>query len=138
MTTLCEITVLSDRPVVIEGSWVDGAPYLHNKDIEGILGWELKTEGLCKGNTCIPLGDNVNSDSEGAYNLRQLADLVGRPSLTDEAAGIVAIGQPYNVRSHALTQRIAPDFSLPDISGVDRALSDWAGKKRLLVAFSSW
>ena len=42
MTTLCEITVLSDRPVVIEGSWVDGAPYLHTKDIEGILGWELK------------------------------------------------------------------------------------------------
>ena len=138
MMTLCEITVLSDRTVVIEGSWVDGAPYLSAKDVEGVLGWELKTEGLCKGDACIPLSDNVHSNSQGAFNLSELADLVGRPSLTDEAAGIVAIGQPYNVRSDALTQRIAPDFSLPDISGVDRALSDWAGKKRLLVAFSSW
>tara|TARA_B100001113_G_C20939855_1_gene548205 strand:+ start:148 stop:564 length:417 start_codon:yes stop_codon:yes gene_type:complete len=138
MTETFEITVLADQPVATEGSWSDGQPYLASEEIERVLGWELKIEGLCKGDSCIPLGDNINSDSEGAYNLSQIADLVGRPTLTDEAAGIVAIGQPYNVRSAALTQRIAPDFSLPDISGVDRALSDWAGKKRLLVAFSSW
>ena len=91
MTETLEITVLADQPVETEGSWSDGQPYLASEEIERVLGWELKTEGLCKGDSCIPLGDNINSDSEGAYNLSQLADLVGRPTLTDEVASVVAI-----------------------------------------------
>ena len=138
MTRSNEITVLSEMPMVIEGSWVDGEAYIPSENIEGVLGWELKTEGLCKGNVCIPLGDKVDSNSNDSFNLSHLAALVGRPSLTASDVGAVTIGLPYNVRSEALTKRVAPDFSLPDISGVDRALSDWAGKKRLLVAFSSW
>ena len=138
MTTTSEITVLADKPIDTKGSWVDGAPYLPSSEIERTLDWELKPEGLCKGDACIPLGDEVHSTSDGTHNLVQIANLVARPCLADEAAGIVTIGQPSNVRADALTQRIAPNFSLPDISGVDRSLSDWAGKKRLLVAFSSW
>ena len=138
MTTTSEITVLADKPIDSKGSWVDGAPYLPSSEIERTLDWELKPEGLCKGDACIPLGDKVHTTTDGTHNLVQIANLVGRPCLVDEANGIVAIGQPSNVRADALTQRIAPNFSLPDISGVDRSLSDWAGKKRLLVAFSSW
>tara|TARA_B110000014_G_C20032187_1_gene536077 strand:- start:94 stop:510 length:417 start_codon:yes stop_codon:yes gene_type:complete len=138
MNTKNEITVLCDDPKVLEGSWVDGEPYVSPEKIKGILGWELKSEGLCKGDICIPLGDEVNSDSDDSFNLSNLAALVGRPSLTTPDVGAITIGQPYSVRSEALTKRTAPDFKLPDIDSVDRALSDWAGKKRLLVAFSSW
>ena len=133
-----EVTVLCDDPVVLDGSWVDGEPYVSSEDVKEILGWELKNEGLCKGEVCIPLGDQVNSDLDDSFNLSELARLVGRPSLTTSDIGAITIGQPYSVRSEALTKRTAPDFKLPDLAGVDRALSDWAGKKRLLVAFSSW
>tara|TARA_B100000953_G_C18027398_1_gene422178 strand:- start:822 stop:1238 length:417 start_codon:yes stop_codon:yes gene_type:complete len=138
MTTTSEMTVLAETPMAIDGSWVDGEAYIQSKDVKEVLGWELKPEGLCKGDVCIPLGDTVDSNSNDSFNLSHLAALVGRPSLTTSDTGTVTIGQPYSVRSEALTKRVAPDFSLPDISGVDRALSDWAGKKRLLVAFSSW
>ena len=138
MVTKSEITVLCDSPVVLDGSWVDGKPYVSPEEVEGILGWELKSEGLCKGDVCIPLGDQVHPDSDDSFNLSDLATLVGRPSLTTPDIGAITIGQPSSVRSEALTNRTAPDFKLPDIAGVDRALSDWAGKKRLLVAFSSW
>ncbi len=138
MTTTNEITVLSNNPIVTNGSWVNDEPYLAAKDVKEVLGWELKTEGLCRGDSCIPLGDNVDSNASDSYNLSQLANLIGRPSLAEKNLGIVAIGQSHTKRSDALTKRIAPDFTLPDISGADRALSDWAGKKRLLVAFSSW
>ncbi len=138
MTTTSEMTVLAEAPIAIEGSWVDGEAYIQSKDVKEVLGWEMKPEGLCKGDVCIPLGDTVDSNSNDSFNLSHLAALVGRPSLTTSDTGTVTIGQPYGVRSEALTKRVAPDFSLPDISGVHRALSDWAGKKRLLVAFSSW
>ncbi len=138
MTITNEITILSETTIAIDGSWVDGEAYISSEDVEAVLGWELKPEGLCKGDVCIPLGDKVDSNSNNSFNLSHLAALAGRPSLTTSDTGTVTIGQPYSVRSEALTKRVAPDFSLPDISGVDRALSDLAGKKRLLVAFSSW
>ena len=48
MTETFEITVLADQPIATEGSWSDGQPYLASEEIERVLGWELKTERLCK------------------------------------------------------------------------------------------
>ena len=89
MTTTSEITVLADKPIDTKGSWVDGAPYLPSSEIERTLGWELKPEGLCKGDACIPLGDKVHTTTDGTHKLVQIANLVGRPCLADEATGIV-------------------------------------------------
>ena len=48
------------------------------------------------------------------------------------------LGAPALDRSAALKDRVAPGFTLTDIDGESRSLADYAGKKRLLVAFSSW
>jgi len=133
-----EIIVLSEKVNALEGSWIDGEPYVTSTDVEKVLGWQVKPEGLCRGDVCIPIDDGIVSQDDNSLNLKDVAALAGRPSLSAPEAGIITIGQPHAVRSKALKDRIAPDFKLPDISGVDRALSDWSGKKRLLVAFSSW
>ena len=94
MTITNEITILSETTIAIDGSWVDGEAYISSEDVEAVLGWELKPEGLCKGDVCIPLGDKVDSNSNNSFNLSHLAALAGRPSLTTSDTGTVTIGQP--------------------------------------------
>ena len=78
----------------------------------------------------LPGGDKVD--------LAVAANALDRPTVVDPDAGTVVLGQPNGTRRAALQDRQAPDFTLADLNGVDRRLSDYAGKKRLLVAFSSW
>ena len=133
-----EVIALSEKITSLEGSWIDNEPYVASADVEEVLGWQVKPEGLCRGDVCIPIDDGIVSQDDNSLNLKDVAALAGRPSLSAPESGVIAIGQPHAVRSKALKDRVAPDFKLPDISGADQALSDWAGKKRLLVAFSSW
>ena len=133
-----EVIVLSEKVTALEGSWIDDEPYIAPTDIEVALGWQVKPEGLCKGDVCIPINDRISSGENSSLSLKDAATLAGQPSLSTPEAGIITIGQPNDIRSKALKDRIAPDFTLPNISGTDEALSDWTGKKRLLVAFSSW
>ena len=103
-----EITILTNSVKSITGHWSDGDPFVDAVEIKDVLGWEIKPEGLCKDDACIPVNNEQN------------------------------IKLAKSIKDVALRDKIAPDFVLPDIEGVDRAFSDWAGKKRLLVAFSSW
>jgi len=50
----------------------------------------------------------------------------------------VAVGEPTTERHQAVYDRIAPNFTLPDLDGMPCSLSDWSGRKRLLVVFASW
>jgi hypothetical protein len=133
-----DITVLTDSTILTPGHWTNGEPYINAEEIKEILGWEVKPEGLCKEDTCIPIDKDKDLEDQGRYSLRQIANLTEHPALVSSETQTVAIGQPSTLRISALRDKVAPDFKLPDIDGVDRALSDWAGKKRLLVAFSSW
>jgi len=74
----------------------------------------------------------------GGVDLVAAAAAVGRPAVVDVDAGLAVIGAPADERHRALYDRIAPDFTLPELDGTPRSLSDWSGRKRLLVAFASW
>ena len=69
---------------------------------------------------------------------RRVADALGRPTLVDAEAATMVVGAPAAARQGALRDRQAPDFTLTDLDGVPKTLAGWTGKKRLLVAFSSW
>tara|TARA_B100001113_G_scaffold345850_1_gene335985 strand:+ start:5363 stop:5779 length:417 start_codon:yes stop_codon:yes gene_type:complete len=133
-----EITILTNSVTSIAGHWDEGDPFVDEAEIKAILGWEIKPEGLCKDDACIPVHHEQSFKHQERYNLHTVARLTGRPTLISQELKTITIGQPAGLRSSALKDKIAPDFVLPDIGGVDRAFSDWAGKKRLLVAFSSW
>ena len=63
---------------------------------------------------------------------------LGRQSVVDADAGLVAVALGAEQRRDALQTLVAPDFELPDLDGTPHTLSEWRGKKRLLHAFSSW
>ena len=135
MTT---ITVLGDEAATASGHWVDGQPLIEPSALSAATGWTLKPEGLCRDDVCVPVRDRSAIEVGGKVNVAVAASVLDRPILIDPDTSSVVLGQPNATRRAALLDRQAPDFTLADLDGVDRSLSHYAGKKRLLVAFSSW
>ena len=103
MKTNHDITVLADSVISVSGKWRDGVPSINEGDVELIFGWEVKSEGLCKDDACIPLPNQHGIAGEGHLHLEQVAKLIGHPTLIDPETQTVVIGQPSAVRSKAAT-----------------------------------
>ncbi len=106
--------------------------------LHGALGYELKPEGLCKGDACFPVRDRAVLVAGDALDLEELARLTGRPLALDLEERAAALGTAAEDRTAALRGLEAPDFTLPDFSGRTHTLSAYRGKKVLLVAYASW
>ena len=102
------------------------------------LGFELKPEGLCKGELCLPTGSRAGLVTEDGVDLVALADLLERPLALDLDEGVVLVGESARRRSDQLRSLEAPEFRLPDLDGREHALADYRGRKVFLLAFASW
>ena len=106
--------------------------------IEAALGWELKPEGLCRGDVCVPVRAEAGIGEADRIDLARVAEVLGMSTLLDEAASLVAVSAPAADRRAALKGRVAPDFTLPDLDGTLHSLEEFKDRKRLLIAFASW
>jgi len=102
------------------------------------LGWELKPQGLCKDERCVPLSGRKDLVTDGGVDLVGVAELLSRPLALDLAERVACIGASAAERSAQLASLQAPEFTLPDLNGTRHSLSDYRGKKVLLVAYASW
>ncbi len=105
------------------------------------LGWELKPEGLCKDEICVPVRDRgalVPDAEDAGVDLAAFAAALGRPLAVEPDARVAALGVAAGERASQLATLEAPDFELPDLSGQTHRLSDHRGKKVLLIAYASW
>jgi hypothetical protein len=100
-------------------------------------GWELQSEGACKGDVCVPLPDGARRD-DGRIDVRVLADRLGMPIVHDETHRLWALGPETAVTGNVLTSAVAPELVLPDADGNPFRLSTLRGQKVLLVAWASW
>ena len=106
--------------------------------VRDALGWELKPQGLCKDDTCIPVPPSAALVRDGAIDLTALADLLGRPLALDAAEGAACLGVAATDRARTLASLDAPDFTLPDLDGRAHTMSAYRGKKIFFIAFASW
>jgi hypothetical protein len=102
------------------------------------LGWERRPEGLCRGDSCVPLDDDMDVISDGGVDLAAFAELLTRPLALDIQERIAYLGESVAEQSAILASLQAPDFTLPDLDGKLHSLSEQRGKKVLLVAYASW
>src|SRR5262245_24674772 len=79
-------------------------------------GWQIKSEGACKAEVCVPLPDDAFAGDD-ALDARVLADRLGMPLVADEAHGIWALGPETAVTGRALTTATAPELELPAVDG---------------------
>ena len=118
----------------------DGTDLLvHAGDLPGALGWQLRPEGLCRGDTCIPTGavDGLVVGDDVAVG--RLLSLVDQPAVVDADAGVLAAGVDAGERSRQLASLEAPELAgVPTLDGGEVALADLRGRRKLLVAFASW
>jgi hypothetical protein len=93
-------------------------------------GWEIKAEGACKGEVCVPLG--------GAdFDVVAVADRLGMALIHDDSVSLWALG-PESLASRALTSAEAPDLVLPDIDGNESRLSWLRGQKVVVVSWAPY
>lgn len=105
-------------------------------DFERETGWEIKPEGACMDDLCVPLPGEAR-EGDGRLDVHLVAEALGMPLLEDTAHGLVALGPP-TVVGRALQSAAAPELELPDVDGNPFRLSTLYGKKVLLVAWASW
>ena len=115
-----------------------GRVFIPAAELERATGWALKPEGLCQGAVCVPVRDRAALVGANGVNLAGFAAALGRPLALDAAEGVAALGTAAADRSAALASLEAPDFSLPDLAGRRHTLSEYRGKKALLIAYASW
>ena len=107
--------------------------------LKSALGWELKPEGLCRDAVCVPVrGHTAVSRGNRGIDLATFAALVSRPLALDVAERAACLGASAVERGQRLTSLEAPDFTLPDLDGRMHSLSEYRGRKVLLVAYASW
>jgi hypothetical protein len=94
-------------------------------------GWEIKPEGACKGDTCVPLG------ADEGFDLRTTATQLGMALVHDPEEGLWALG-PESIGNRALATAQAPELVLPDFDGNEFRLSSLRGQKVVLVAWAPY
>jgi hypothetical protein len=94
-------------------------------------GWEIKPEGACMGDVCVPL------ERDGGFDLQSIARQLRMALVHDADEGLWALG-PASLESRALASAEAPDFSLPDFDGNEFRLSSLRGQKVLLVSWAPY
>jgi hypothetical protein len=105
---------------------------------------ELKPQGVCSDQTCVPLPQERRKEfvkeqpGMALFNLSEFARLVKQPVAHDTKHQIWFFGPRPAEQNSYLASLTAPDFTLADIDGKMHSLSDFRGKKVLLITWGSW
>ncbi len=103
-------------------------------DLPRINQFELKPQGACRADMCIPIPKALKSGEW--FNLTGFSRKVGQTFVAD--AGVWSFGDIPVLRGSFYESRIAPDFAVPDRKGKIVHLSDFRAKKVLVHTWASW
>jgi hypothetical protein len=138
-------TVLYDDRVVAVAQTLS-APndlWVTPEDLTRINGFEIKPQGVCLDELCIPLRQNEDSDlfvtrrGQEWFNVTELASKLEQAFVVDQERRIWSFGELPVERTAFLESAMAPDFALEDREGNVVRLSDFRGKKVLIVTWAS-
>lgn len=110
------------------------------EDLTRINGFELKPEGACLEDLCVPLNQQILQQQDGQqwFNLTAFADLLGQPYVADSQARVWSFAEIPLKRESMMVDAMAPDFTVTDRAGQVIRMADLKGKKALIVTWSSW
>lgn len=134
-----------DRVIELESTLADPTDlWVTPSDLTRINDFVLKPEGACLDDLCIPIPRGEGSDfvvesgGQTWFSLTAFARKVGQEYVADRETGVWSFGAIPVTRSSYLTRAQAPDFVLPDREGEPVRLSEFRGRKVLLLSWASW
>ena len=137
--------VVDNRVVDIAQTLADPTDlWVSADDLTKINGFVLKPEGACLDDICVPIRQSVDSDifitrsQQGWVNASELAARLQQPLVADHESGVWSFGVIPVQRQVFVRDSIAPEFTLPDWQGNTVSLSDFKGKKIMLLSWASW
>lgn len=107
-------------------------------DFAKATGWQLKPQGLCIDEVCVPVRETNRLTDSTSIDLVEFARVTKQNIVFDRQRQVAALGEPADSRDESMSSLLAPDFKLPDIHGRQVSFSDFNRRKRLLLAWSSW
>src|SRR5437868_2857047 len=108
------ITILDDgRETEVEAALVDDRVLVEARGFADATGWQLKPEGLCRGDVCVPTKSRPDVVVDGRVDAASAAELLRRAVLVDGANAVVAYGDSASAVASELAARHAADFTLP-------------------------
>jgi len=109
-------------------------------DLTRINGFEVKAEGACYEDACIPITSDllVQQGDRTWLDLCAFADLIEQPYVADTQARVWSFADIPARRENLMVSAQAPDFEVKDRQGNVIRMADFKGKKALIVTWSSW
>ncbi len=104
----------------------------------------LKPQGVCRDVLCYPIPKARKAaflSTQGKatwFNLSEFARLTKQPAAYDAENSTWFFGPRPEEQNQFVSSLIAPNFRLPDANGKLRSLSEFRGKKVLLLTWASW
>ena len=133
-------TQVASPPIEVKDA---GELWITTADLTRATKFVIKPQGVCRDELCFPLPKARQSEflrnqsGKPWFNLTSFAALVNQPVAHDTPTATWYFGLRSDQRQTLASLR-APDFTLPDVNGKQHSLSDFRGKKILLVTWASW
>ena len=99
-------------------------------------GWEIRPEGACKDDVCVPL-HGLEPSAEGRVDVEVLAERLAMPLAYDELHHLWSIG-PRSGDRRVLDNTRMPDLVLHDFDDNAFDVASLRGRKVVLIAWASW
>ena len=136
----CTTILYQGNRIVLEETGAGDGLLIRPEDLPRVNGFELKPEGACYGELCIPLNERLLIEQNGRrwFDLAAFAELLEQPYVADREAAVWSFAEIPARRERTLVDAMAPDFEIADRSGKVVRMADLKGKKALIVTWSSW
>ena len=140
------VTMLyDDRVIEVDRTLADPNDlWVVPEDLPRVNGFELKPEGACLDELCVPVRQDRDSEmfvtraGQPWFSVTELARKLEQAFTADHDHGVWSFGEIPVTRTAFLRSAVAPDFELPNREGEPVRLSDFRGKKVLILTWASW
>ena len=105
-------------------------------DLPRINEFEVKPQGACRADMCIPISKDLKQ--RRVVQPHRLRAQAAARAVRRGCGRVELRRDSGDARQLSMNSRIAPDFAVPDRKGRVVHLSDFRGKKVLVVTWASW